>query len=154
MTTLAAIDPGRAGMGWAIFKDRALVETGILENTSPREVVKVLGLVLARWAPADAVVEVPQVYRQRMQKGDPNDLITVAIMAGLAVAVLAPFTEAQLVRPHAWKGNRPKAVDNQQTLRLLNDMELRMVAASGASKSKLHNVLDAVGLGLWKLGRR
>jgi hypothetical protein len=104
--------------------------------------------------PSAVVIEVPQVYQQRLQKGDPNDLIDVAVIAGIAAGAAAPFAEPQLVRPHKWKHNRPKAFDNAYTLSLLSAEEKLVVDSCGAPKSKLHNVIDAVGIGLWRLGRR
>lgn len=150
---LMTVDPGKAGLGWAVFDDGRLMETGILENGSMVEAVRMLERVSSRWRPDASVIEVPQVYPQRVQKGDPNDLIDVAVIAGIAVAVLSTFCVPQLVRPHKWKGSRPKAVDNQRTLGLLDADELDVLKKSGASSSKQHNVLDAVGIGLWKEGR-
>jgi hypothetical protein len=149
---LIAIDPGKAGLGWAAFEGGRLIETGLIANGSLSEAFRVLKEVCAKYRPGDAVIEIPQVYQQRLQKGDPNDLITVAVIAGIAAASFLPYgIEPQLVRPSRWKGNRPKAVDNQYTLSLLDeDEKCKLVKVS----SKQHNVLDAVGIGLWRVGRR
>jgi hypothetical protein len=149
---LIAIDPGKAGLGWAAFEGGRLIETGLIANGSLSEAFRVLKEVCLKHRPGDAVIEIPQVYQQRLQKGDPNDLITVAVIAGIAAAAFLPYgIEPQLVRPHKWKGSRPKAVDNQYTLSLLDeDEKSKLVKVSG----KQHNVLDAVGIGLWRVGRR
>jgi hypothetical protein len=149
---LIAIDPGKAGLGWAAFEGGRLIETGLIANGSLSEAFRALKEVCLKYWPGDAVIEIPQVYQQRLQKGDPNDLITVAVIAGIVAAAFFPYgIEPQLVRAHKWKGNRPKAVDNQYTLSLLDeDEKCKLVKVS----SKQHNVLDAVGIGLWRLGRR
>ena len=152
---LIAIDPGKVCLGWASFKDARLVAAGIIENnTRLVATYEPLEDVMHGEDPSCVIIEVPQVYPQRAQKGDPNDLIDVAVIAGVVAGLALSFVEPQLVKPHAWKGNRPKTVDNEYTLSLLKPDELKIVNGCGASKSKLHNVIDAVGIGLWKLGRR
>ena len=68
-------------------------------------------------------------------------------LAGVVVATMAPYCQAELVHPRVWKGQRPKDVDNRWTLSQLDADEL-------AVAGKNHNVLDAIGLGLWRLKRR
>jgi hypothetical protein len=149
---LATVDPGKQGLAWAIFVDELLVEVGMLENIIFENAYRVLTAVFTRVKPNIAVIEIPQVYQQRLQKGDPNDLIDVAVVAGMVAGTLVPWVHGpvQLIRPRVWKGNRPKAVDNRHTLSVLSAEEKTKIP-SGA---KRHNVLDAVGIGLWKLGRR
>jgi len=156
MNRLIAIDPGKAGLGWASFVGDRLSSVGLLVCKSLTETTEVLTRMMGRACPppSTVVIEVPQVYQQRLQKGDPNDLIDVAVIAGIAAGVAAQFVEPQPVRPHAWKGNRPKAIDNAYTLSLLSEEEKLVLDGCGAPKSKLHNVIDAIGIGLWKLGRR
>lgn len=146
---LMTIDPGK-NLGWAVFEDGRLIETGLLEDCTLMGVVRTLSAVCAGHRPSLAVIEIPQVYQQRLLKGDPNDLVDVAVIAGAAAAVITPFAEPQLVRPHVWKGNRPKAIDNRHTLSVLSADEKSKIPLG----AKRHNVLDAVGMGLWKLGRR
>jgi hypothetical protein len=104
------------------------------------------------------VIEKPQIYDRRQWKGDPNDLIEVAITAGFCSGVLQPYIEhVEYVTPQQWKGQQPKAVNHNQTLVRLAPEELEALnrcKARVSKKSKMHNVLDAVGIGLWKLGRR
>jgi hypothetical protein len=146
---LMTVDPGK-NLGWAMFEDGRLIETGLIEAHSLADTVFELVGVCERHRPAEAVIEIPQVYQQRLWKGDQNDLVDVAVIAGAAAATLIAYAEPQLIRPHGWKGNRPKAIDNRHTFSLLDDEEKSKIP-SGA---KRHNVLDAVGMGLWKLGRR
>ncbi len=103
---------------------------------------------------AESVIEKPQIYRQRMWKGDPNDNVDVAIAAGVAAATLSRCGPVSFAAPRAWKGQREKRIDNAYTLRLLGPDEAEVLAGHKVRGSKLHNVVDAVGIGLWKLGRR
>ena len=146
MKTLATVDPGR-GLGWAIFRDSRLVASGLFDGTDLVGVTLRLKSLYREHRPSMGVIEIPQVYQQRLQKGDPNDLIGVAVLAGVAVATMAPYCQAELVHPRVWKGQRPKDVDNRWTLSQLDADEL-------AVAGKNHNVLDAIGLGLWQLKRR
>lgn len=151
---LMTVDPGK-NLGWAVFEDGRLIEAGlIVDDSRPGppwllRVVEGVDNVCAQYVPDEVVIEIPQVYQQRLLKGDPNDLVDVAVIAGAAAATVVPFATPQLIRPHVWKGNRPKAVDNWHTFEVLDDEEKSKIP-SGA---KRHNVLDAVGIGLWKLGR-
>lgn len=154
MSRLISIDPGRAGLGWASFVDDRLYSVGLIACHEGLVLAAEILANIMKVRPEAVVIEVPQVYQQRQQKGDPNDLIDVAVIAGIAAGAAAPFVEPQLVRPHKWKGNRPKALDNTYTFSLLSPEEKAVVDGCDVLKSKLHNVIDAVGLGLWKLKRR
>jgi hypothetical protein len=143
---LVSVDPGKNEFAWAYFVDGKLIRCNIGGFDKSRKIFyQVGGLV------SEAVIEVPQIYPQRVWKGDPNDLIDVALTAG---RVSASFPKVQFVKPHAWKGNRPKSIDNDYTLSLLLQKELIVFNSCGVQKSKRHNVIDAIGIGLWKLGRR
>lgn len=99
-----------------------------------------------------AILERPQVYRQAQQKGDPNDLITLAIQLGRYVERLeAAGTKTALVLPSAWKGQVPKDVHHRRIVAKLSPAEASRVASrlERVAESKRHNVLDAVGLAKW-----
>jgi len=143
---LIAIDPGKHAVGWAAFGDDGLSACGMLE-------IGALGYLAGR-RPDVAVIEVPQIYDRRRWKGDPNDLIDVAIAAGMARQALCDAAEVVLVKPAAWKGQRAKAIDTEYTSGLLSLPERAVIDRCGVAKSKRHNVIDAIGIGLWRLGRR
>lgn len=150
---LIAIDPGRV-LGIAVFRNTILLDIGVMTAPRIRDLHYGLFQFFKRHEPAAAIIEVPQVYRQRKQKGDPNDLIDVAVVAGVAGAVAAPWCEPLFIKPHIWKGSRPKDVDNEYTLKCLNDIERAIVDRAGLGKTKGHNAIDAIGIGLWALERR
>ena len=91
---------------------------------------------------------------QRAQVGDPNDLVDVALVAG-ACAGLLPAKVA-FVKPRRWKGTAPKRVTNRRTREVLTSEEVHVytVAMTAVPAGLRHNVLDAIGIGLWALGRK
>lgn len=152
--TLIAIDPGKLSIAWAMFDEDELRRCGLMRAKTIADLAAEANLALG-FAMADrAVVEVPQIYAQRKHKGGQNDLIDVAVTAGIAVATLKLCHDVKLVRPRAWKGNRPKDVDNRLTLARLSVVERAVLDRIDVPKSLRHNVIDAIGIGLWALGRR
>jgi hypothetical protein len=96
-----------------------------------------------------------QVYGQARQKGDPNDLVSVAYLEGMISSLAASTT---LYLPHEWKGNVPEVpLTKRIRKRLAEDdgVELAVLDAAlkNIPKSLSHNVYDAVGIGLYAYGR-
>jgi hypothetical protein len=103
------------------------------------------------------VVEIPEVYPGTHEE-DPNDLIKVAVCAGRWIEVMKESAARSGVsltvadpHPRQWKGQVPKRIHNARVLEKLKPAELALVPK--LAKTRLHNVIDAIGLGLWKLGR-
>ena len=146
---LLAIDPG-AHQGWALFniKTHRLVHCGlgIVDHRDFRNVVD-----LDR-----CVIERPTLYKGG--KARPADVITLALRAGEAAGLVraAWGVDAEYVEPRSWKGQVPKAEHNARTWALLKDDEKDQVTVclKGIAPSKRNNVLDAIGLGLWAVGRQ
>lgn len=61
--------------------------------------------------------------------------------------------EIQLVLPVEWKGSVDKKVMNNRVLKRLTEDEKRKLPRRPRAGDYDHNLLDAVGIGLWKLGR-
>jgi hypothetical protein len=167
MTTwTCALDPGYSSSGAtgvAVFADDVLRDAGALRGFtggSACERATRSGLWAASWFRARVVpstaaettllVEWPQIYAASRSPGDPNDLLGLAAVCG-AVAAVMNWSNLRAIAPREWKGTAPKDVANQRTLARLSDEEkLRLPPNAGAA---LHNAIDAVGLGLWHLGR-
>ena len=67
-----------------------------------------------------------------------------------------PGSTWRQVRPHAWKGNVPKAIHHARTLAHLRPTEVERVAAGAldpAAEGYQHDTADAVALGAWAIGR-
>jgi hypothetical protein len=150
---LATIDPGE-WTGYALFDGVSLVTCGVMGKGLEKIQPEVHRFVMNCW-PDHAVIEIPQVYRQRQQKGDPNDLIQLALIAGMCMGeFLQGGATVETRLPREWKGQRSKEVDNRSVLKLLTDDERDIVARSRLPKYKLHNMIDAIGIGLWHVGRK
>jgi len=133
---LTAIDPG-ATKGWATFTRGRLFACGLGGHAIP---------------PGLVVIERP-VYRPGARV-DPNDLVTLAIRVGedKAAAERAGCT-VELVEPHMWKGSVPKAIHHRRLLAALTSDERAVFDSAPGTKTQKGNTLDAVGIGLWRLGR-
>ncbi len=154
---VVAVDPGVRGCGVALFRDGLLEQATYVESHSAGQrsiawlamVAAVKEFIGAR-AVARFVVELPQVYIQAKSKGDPNDLIHLAaVVGGLCVA----FESApqQVYLPAEWKGQVPKEIVHARASQRLSDDEGKRISCR--RKSLLHNVKDAVSIGLKYLGR-
>jgi hypothetical protein len=138
--TLLAIDPG-IDTGWALFND-ALLSCGV---GNPPEIYR-----------ARVVIERPQVYLASKSKGDPNDLITLAIQVGRYWEQYERAGDSvRTFLPREWKGQVPKDIQAGRILAKLSAQEQDVVANYGrmVNKGKHHNMMDAIGLGLFALGR-
>ena len=145
--SLITIDPGN-NTGWALFEDSRLIRAGVCPFESFTSVLS--GVVLA----GDTVlIEMPRHYPRR-EKGDVNDLLDLAMRVGM----LKQWCESRgasvkLVWPRTWKGTVPKDVHNQRVLHALGQFEITLLPLRLRAKTYDHNMLDAVGMGLWELRR-
>lgn len=149
---ILAIDPGKV-TGYCLSDNGRITQAGCL---SERDMLYWIQSQ-AQFGPSDAcVIEVPQIYTGERQKGDPNDLIDLAVMVGgyRATAERAGFA-VTLVRPRAWKGQLPKDVcwtRVRETLTAEEDERIAYFSRSIAPGLR-HNMHDAIGLATWFQGR-
>lgn len=146
MSTLIAIDPGLRA-AHALFLDGRLLRCG---QGVPLERVDRI------------VIEKPFVYPH--SPVPPNDIVALAIQAGLVATRLGDFNSKvpEWVEPRKWKGQVPKPksgkwvdyVIHRRVVAALDGYE-RVVYAEATDKvpPKSCDLSDAVGLGLWALGR-
>lgn len=149
MSYLVGVDPGETS-GISMFNSGRLVSA---EYTSRDKFFSVAKFGLELYLAPRVVIEEPQ-WRKTDIRSNPNDLIKLAILVG----EIKRFYEEQgckveLVTPLVWKGSVPKDIHNKWTLEALAPEELRCVPKRPRAKDYDHNCLDAIGLGLWKLGR-
>lgn len=137
---IVAVDPGVHMSGVALFSD-----DHVLNN--------------AKWWPSDQVrfrlgcplyIEVPRIYPgSNSKKGDLNDLLDLSLMAGRIIGANSPVTT---IFPAEWKRQVPKDVMVERIKSFLTPEE-RLRVELPTAKSKHHNVWDAVGIGLYAVGR-
>lgn len=153
-----AVDPGLRQCGCALFADAKLIAADLVASGSKhnrasawlpmaeaaRTWVAIVGVHVDR-----LVVELPQVYHAKIET-DQNDLIHLAAVVG---ALCSEFKDAdiEVVLPAEWKGQVPKAIMHARMMKRLDTDE--RAALPTLPKSKLHNVLDAVSIGLVDLKR-
>jgi hypothetical protein len=137
---LLAIDPGAAA-GWALFEGKRLAACGLDIFTHCPLVDRV-------------VIERPHSAKT---KAPVRDVITLAIRAGEWGGRLRELlgVEPEYVEPATWKGSTPKDISHARTWAKLSPDERVVLAKAGegVAPSKRHNVVDAVGLALWAVGR-
>ncbi len=172
---LFAVDPGINKPGAALFRagrlvaaEKVKVDKAWADLPDGDRAARVAEAVI-RWgmgrdmSPRTLVYELPQVYRAAKSKGDPNDLIKVALVAAnvsgmlryamagrnVSLAIVAP-------KPSEWIGQTPKKISagaeawnsprGYRIRRALSAEELVVVIPDD-------NAIDAAGLGLFALGR-
>lgn len=159
MIDTLSIDPGRHAVGWAWWVDGVLLICGLA--TSP----KTLGLGSAALHLADAIPAPtappasPVVYVERMQfsmsrKGRVKDLLDLAFIGGVVAASVGP-SAVHPVTALQWKGAVPKDIQRKRDSARLTPDEMRVLqwGLESMPKGLQHNVWDAVGIGLYGLGR-
>lgn len=138
MEALIAIDPGKT-TGWALFMGGKLcVAAPSVQSAS------IAG-------PFEVIIELPRIYPGG-GKGDPNDIVDLAVLVGKFAERYKSGT-VHLVTPRQWKGNVPKKIHQPRILKKLSPEELAVMPKRPRAKDYDHNMVDAVGLGLFHLGR-
>lgn len=153
MKAVFAIDPGKH-MGWAYFLDGKLVDSGycskraflsgILSRAESRAGQK---LPPSDISPVSVLIGEMPTYRGRQgeNKGTPDTLIALGVTLGQAVGLYMRKVEVvEFVTPNEWKGSVPKDICHRRIEKVLDEDE---------QLPDNHNAKDAVGVGLWKLGR-
>ena len=161
-STLLAVDPGIRGCGAAMFTAGVLTRAAYVKSPvatgNTASAARAMGHAVAEWAkgPIDALaLEWPRVYATRIREGksdaDPNDLLGLAAVDA-AIAMVLAYTPVECFAPSDWKGQMKKGPCHARIRGRLSDGEL--VVMEGVSPPSLaHNVWDAVGIGLHRLGR-
>jgi Holliday junction resolvasome RuvABC endonuclease subunit len=154
---MISVDPGLNGCGVAIWNvEKHLERASYVKNPGDDFVSMVLAVArtIPRFSvlPNYLVTELPQVYTRTRSKGDPNDLISLALFVG-ALAFYAGRGGYKLYKPAEWKGQVTKEITELRAKKRLTSDELAKIELPSA-KSLAHNVWDAVALGLVHLYHR
>jgi hypothetical protein len=139
MTTLLTIDPGKHVSGWAFFEGVTLVACGI----SPE------GLPGYDGAARRCVVE--KMRWRPTAESQPNDLIDCQI-SGLLFAHSVCHCPIELLPASSWKTALPKAVHHRRIDKALTGGE-QAKTVWWQTSPHLKEVYDAIGIGLFVLGR-
>jgi hypothetical protein len=144
---LLAIDPGVC-TGWALYDNGRLFNCGVGED---------LDLEWCREFAHSPIVECPKL--RPWGEKNPNAILTLARTAGEWGGRIGGVVE--YVLPNDWKGVLSKDEAGARIWAKLDDAEKGIVdhafaaarGRNGLAPSKRHNVIDAIGIGLWKCRR-
>ncbi len=169
MIRLLALDPGIRGCGLACFSDDRLVWCAYIKNSMKKgtgvvacvSMVEALVNSIADAAIDKLVVEWPRIYQRGggKSKGDPNDLRD---LCGVSAGLASHYSDIEIahVEPSEWKGQLPHEAVEMRVLQRLSPQELGPIemeayqkGVKSGGKTFGHNVTDAVGIGLFALGR-
>jgi len=148
---LLSFDPAKTS-GWAWFSNAQLVRAGYgpfhkLIAEPPTDLIWFADVADQKTL---VLIETPH----DLWKGEVDDIIKVAIMVGRLEEFYAKRgCEVVRVKPVEWKGSVPGDVMTDRILNRLRPEELARVPLRPRAKTPDHNCVDAIGLGLWKLGR-
>jgi hypothetical protein len=160
VTTVFTADPG-ACSGVAVSYNGRIIKCGLFAQP------------IYLCTPDVTIVEVPEVYRRG--KARPEDLINVALVAGGWLHFNRGAVE-KTPNPKQWKGQVSKACTARRVLKALAPGELEVLWADlardlpkvsrndlvtlieaddekGWDRCKANNLVDAVAINLWHLGR-
>lgn len=188
MNYLLSVDPGLRKSGAALWHDGELVSAKLIEPdcddsgvADVADVVAAMSSDVRGWcanvydvdsAPRARAIEAlkpwlrlvceyPRTYGGRAGKGDANDLISVALVAGAILGRLG--CPSQLVLPREWKGGIPKPQTKAEYLRDGYPVEERVKLKLTTTELirveltrdwwKNMDIWDALGIGLWALKR-
>ena len=145
------IDSGKRLCGWAVYRHSLMVDCGLWREASKNR----SGAVVVFPLVSKAVVEMAQAYQSNKQSvpADPNDLIAISTRGGWLAGKMAPNAELETWQPFKWKGNIPGDTMSERIVDKLSGPELRILERCGAPPYLLHNVVDAVGMGLREANR-
>ena len=155
-----SIDPGLNGTGWALWGDRRLRAVGIItarRNASSRTSVpfevrahqiacEVVALTLAHLA-QDVIVEYPSYFESSLGQtvARSGDLLKLTTLVGIISGRVHPLP-CVLVPVNTWKGQLPKSIVEKRVKRIIGLEKFNRLRVRS-------HAIDAVGIGLWSLGR-
>lgn len=161
---LLCIDPGLRGCGVALFHGREVLVADYVKGDLEESHYFAHSILASRvrfWAETHAgaykecfshiIIEHPRIYPGVSEK-NPNDLLDVVAVGAACGALLqeiGPFPTT--VFPSEWKGTVKKSVMTERIKKALSPEELKRCRFT--NKSDDSDMLDAVGIGLWHLGR-
>ena len=143
---MMSIDPGTKVIGWALWQDSKLFRCGLARGKDwirtvsnvPKEELELV------------VIEDQQIYRS--SSIDAHSLLKLARVVGGTVFHLQAG-DVKLVKPREWKGQVPKKICNSRTLQKLQMSEKVAVELAQCPEGLKHNMIDAIGIGLFYLRR-
>lgn len=160
-----ALDPGFAknnGTGWALFVNKQLHSAGLsdsVEAAFPDRIREICAGIPVYQPQPHRTIEHMRIYPGPQQKGDQNDLLDLAFLEGALAAAASSFS---LVPARSWKGNVKKDVLQERISKRfditkggdpIESAVFHDAVQKIRSAEKRGSVIEAVGIGLWAVGR-
>ena len=154
---LLSVDPGLRDIAIARFDNKTLAQTYYVSNPEkkargPKAWLALLSAVIKEIPKPSLdltiVFETMDVYATG--KARSSDLLELVGVEGVFFGFYAPLGCYHYL-PKEWKGQVPKPIHNKRVEKTLNPKERTKIL--GLPASTRHNVIDAVGIGLYHLGR-
>ena len=151
MRQMISIDPGTKVLGEAFWIGGKLEGCGVIRTEGRTLGEKISGLPTRDGGQDLAVCELMDANGLRVPA---NDLIAVQAVGCVYAARMA--REVKLVLPRTWKGNVPKRIHHPRIRAALSpdERDILQIGLDTAPKGHHKEILDAVGIGLWALGRK
>lgn len=151
---LLSIDPGFRYFGFAVLNTKELLHAGLSKTESedwerwsgqPPSFLNIAYLINNyEWVERKALIEFPKVHRDTPHA---DSIVKLASACGAYTAILqAAGFDVTWVEPRAWKGMVPKDIMFKRIIAKLTEVEYSRI-----DNPKDHNVIDAVGIGLWQI---
>lgn len=155
---ILAIDPGATGTGWALLSTAGarlcdygtLYGKGLTWEARAAEILYEYKRILSRSYIGQVYVESPVFMRGYggYTTASTGDLVKLAMLCGAIYFTTIPLHGTTLVPPSQWKGQLPKSVSHRRIRGVLEQLNPYEVVG----KISTH-ALDAIGIGLWALGK-
>lgn len=161
---IIALDPGKQCLGWSATIAGKLTACGLLRTQQP----DLGGIVADYWEQLQPSVPIkPRIVVVERMSHYPNarrtpaamhatvaDLLDLTAVSAALAGRLCPG-QWRFASPAEWKGQTPKEIHNKRVLAALTAEEKIAFEAdiNLVPQSLRHNVIDAVGLNLWAVGR-
>lgn len=154
------MDPGVRSLGAARWDSRRLTRVIVSRSPKSRTVADAVhdhreALLRAQMGEADEGVIEHMQYRP--QDSTPQDLIDVQAVGCTVIGSIA--RHVLFLKPTSWKGTIPKRVHHKRIVGQLDEQEIRVLGdlydrvLNGKTRGNDKEALDAIGLGLFHLGR-
>ena len=159
MSWLVTIDPSLSCSGWSVFHDGVMTGCGYIRTDKKHSLTERLSqIAVGASAIPDMpeeettiIIEWPQVYRGKVGP-NPNDLLKVSA-AGACFLSSIPHAKSLSYLPREWKKSLPKEKMNDLVEAALSTDEHLIFSEQKLAKRNSNNVLDAIGIALFQLGR-
>ena len=145
---LLCVDPGVRASGVAVFsRDRGLVLARYIAKDELLGLARDVAVFVS-----EVLIEMPRIYPHSDQrKGDLNDLLDLAAVVGYFEGWFAARgVQVRRIAPADWKGQVPKKIMTERIRSKITPLEVQRISELDYRN---HNVIDAIGMGLWHLKR-